>query len=263
MNVSSSPGKALRLSQFINPGTGRSLIVEADLGSMLGPVGGFLDIAEAVESIRTEVDSVILNPGQAARLSNSFKGREAPCLLIRVDWTNLFRGEGSILPAREVRHVMSANAYDAVTLGASGVAAYLFMGYENDEDEAGNVEALAKLARECDRYGMPMLVEAMPIGNRVTALNYVDCLDLAMRVSVELGADAVAVPYPGSPEGLRRIIEASKVPVFILDLKLKTQGLLSLSEDVLRTGASGFIVGKEPFEAADLKALRSIVHRET
>lgn len=262
----SRPGKALRLSEFINPEDGRSVILEADQGSMLGPIAGLVDLEETVRNLKNEVDAVILSPGQARRLIHLFRGRAAPALLVRVDWANVFRDETSVLPARKIRYVTVASAGEALALGASGIIAFFFIGHAEDEDEARNVGSIAMFARESERLGVPLLVECIPIGERVTETNYVDCVDMATRMAVEAGADAVAAPYTGSVESFRKVIDAAKVPVFVLDVDDKSQGLLRIVKEALDAGASGVIAGKgvlQTTEAAkNLKILWDIVHKK-
>lgn len=259
-------GKALRLCEFIDPEDGKSVIIEADKGLMLGPIAGLVNLEEAVEKVKSEADAVVLSPGQVRQTIHHFRGKMAPALLIRADWTNVFRDEGFALPARKMRHVVVASTEDAVVLGASAIVAFFFVGYESDEDEARNMESMAKLARESDRLGVPLLVESIPIGERVTEVNYADCVDLAMRMSVEAGADAVAAPYTGDVKSFGKIVDAAKVPVFVLDIGDATKDILKVAKEALRAGASGVVASGKVFQAADpvqtLKALRDIVHRQ-
>lgn len=263
-DLSSRPGKALRLSEFINPEDGRSIIVEADQGLMLGPIAGLVDLGETVKNLRRQVDAVILSPGQAGRMIHHFRGKRAPALLIRADWANVFRDKTFVLPALKIRHVTVASAEDAVAMGASAIIAFFFVGWEDDEDEARNMKSVAMLARESDRLGVPLLVESIPIGERVTKLNYADCVDLAMRMSVEAGADAIAAPYTGDVGSFRKIVDAAKVPVFVLDMGDVALDLFEVVAEALEAGASGVVAGKGVLQAAEpvetLKKLRKMVH---
>ena len=259
-------GKALRLSEFINPDDNRSFILEADQGSMLGPIAGLVDLEETLKDLGNEVDAIVLSPGQGGRLTHLFLGREAPALLIRVDWANVFRDKTFVLPAQKIRHVKVASPGEALALGASAIVAFLIIGYEDDEDEARNIESIASFARESERLGAPLLVECIPFGERITETNYVECVDMAVRMAVEAGADAVAAPYTGSVGSFRRVIDAAKVPVFMLDVEHETQNLLGTAKEALDAGASGVIVGKRALQADEpvktLRDLKDIVHQK-
>lgn len=265
-DLSFRPGKGLRLSEFINPEDGKSVILEADQGSMLGPMAGLVDLEETLKNLKNEVDAIVLSPGQGGRLTHLFLGREAPALLVRVDWANVFRGEMFVLPAQKIRHVKVASPGEALALGASAIVAFLLIGHEDDEDEARNIESIASLARESERLGAPLLVECIPFGGRVTETNYVACVDMAVRMAVEAGADAVAAPYTGNVGSFRRVIDAAKVPVFMFDVEDETQNLLGTAKEALDAGASGVIVGKRVLQADEpvkaLKDLKDIVHQK-
>jgi len=240
--------------------------VEIDQGLMLGPITGIVDLEETVRELRSEADAIVLSPGQAGRLIHHFRGKMAPALLVRADWANVFRNETFVLPARKVRHITVASAKDAIALGASAIIAFFFVGWEDDEDEARNMGSVAMLAGESNRLGVPLLVECVPIGERITEVNYAKCVDLAMRMSVEAGADAIAAPYTGNIESFRRIVDAAKVPVFVLDTDKVTPGLFKVVTEALEAGASGVVVGRGVFQAAEpvktLKELRNVVHKK-
>lgn len=233
---------------------------------MLGPIAGLLDLGETVKTLKNYVDAVILSPGQAGRLIHLFRGRAAPALLVRVDWANVFRDETFVLPAQKIRYVTVASAGEALALGASGIIAFFFIGHADDEDEARNVGSIAILARESERLGVPLLVECIPIGERITETNYVECVDMATRMAVEAGADAIAAPYTGSVESFQKIIDAAKVPAFVLDIEDKNQDFLIVAKDALDAGASGVIAGKRVLQATEpaknLKKLWSTVHKK-
>ncbi|MFQ6095767.1 MAG: class I fructose-bisphosphate aldolase [Candidatus Bathyarchaeia archaeon] len=264
--MSSRPGKILRLSEFINPEDNRSVILKADQGMVLGPIKGIVNLEDAIGRLRDKVDAVVLSPGQAGRIFKNFMGKAAPSLIVRADWTNVFRDESFVLPAQRIKHVTVASASEALALGASGVAAFFFVGYEDDEEEARNMNAVASLARECDNLGVPLMIEAMPIGSRVTKTNYVECIDLAMRMSIEAGADAVAVPYTGDRNSFTKIVDAAKVPIFTFDFGNTTKSSLEIIEEALEAGASGMIVGKRTLREDDLvevlRSINTLVHEE-
>lgn len=190
-------------------------------------------------------------------------------MLMSLDWTNAFRGNDHPLPMIHLEHLLLTTVEDALMLGASGVTAYFFIGYEKDEYEARNVEAVAAICRECDNLEMPLLVQAIPVGERVTKENYADSLALASRMAVETGADIVAVPYAGSEGEMKRIVTAVKVPALLLDLELRlAEGqpdceLKQAIGEALDAGSSGLLLGRrylEPGNIAEAERLIRLVH---
>lgn len=258
-------GKAIRLGQLLNARDGRMIIFEADEGLMLGPVIGLTNLEETISIVKAKVEGIVLNSGQVERFVEHFKGKKAPALLVRADWTNAFRDETHFLPAQNIRHVLSVAPRDAVAIGASALASFLLLGYNDDEDEARNVETIAMLARESEKFGLPLLVECVPVGPRITGENYLDCAKLATRMAIEAGADIVATPYTGDVASFREIVDALKTPVLMLDRRIDAGMLLNVAEDSLKAGARGVVVGRSVHQAvnplAQLDALQALVHR--
>ncbi len=264
-------GKEVRLSEFLNPETQRTALLEVDYGLMTGHFEGELNLNSVMsEAVKTGVDGVIASRGFVKRFTKFFLGKKAPSFLLRADWTTLWRGREHPLPAVSTRHMALTDAKDALLSGASGVVAYLFVGYEKDVDEARNLEAIAELARQCDEWGLPLIVEAIPIGDRVLKENYLDAVGLAMRMAVEAGATCVAVPYPGDKKSLKFLVNSCQVPLLILELDGKVSRwqpnyeALGIASEALEAGASGFIVGKnfilKPGFEERLKKLVKLVH---
>jgi len=258
-------GKAIRLGQLMNAEDERAIIFEADEGLMLGPTPGLSNLLETVSMAKDKVDGIVLSSGQVDRSVEHFRGKGAPALLVRADWTNAFRDETYFLPTRNVRHILNLKPKDAVALGASALAAFLLVGYDDDEDEARNLETIAMLARESEKFGLPLLVECVPIGGRITEMNYLDCAKLATRMAVEAGADIVATPYTGNAASFREIVDASKTPVLMLDRRIDAERLLQALEESLKAGATGVVVGRSVHRAtnplAQLTAIHELVHR--
>lgn len=255
----STPGKALRFSEFINPEDDKAVILAADRGLMLGPIKFLVDVEKTMEiAVKCKVDAVVLSPGQVGRMIRHFKGKKAPALLVRVDWTNAYRRDSFVLPAGKTKRVTIIDADDAVALGASAVISFFCVGHE--EEEARSMESVAKLARSCDRLGLPLIVESIPIDERVTATNLVDCVDLAMRMAVEAGADAIAAPYTGDPKSFKRIVKSAKVPFFVLDTDVSPVQDLKAVVEALKAGAAGVIASNTVFQSTNpTKTLETLV----
>jgi len=262
-------GKDLRISEFVDQDDKRSVIVQASQGIILGPSGDER-LDEALEVLaRAGVDGIIVSRGLASRCSRVFRGRDSPAMIMSVDWTNAFRGSDHLLPMMRLEHLVLNSVEDALTMGASGVAAYFFVGYEKDEYEARNFESLAAICRECDGLEVPLLVQAIPVGERVVKENYADGLALASRMAVEAGSDLVAVPFAGTEGEMKRIVTAAKVPTLLLDLELRLAkgqpdlGLAQSAGQALDAGAAGIVLGRKYLESgnvAEAERLIRLVH---
>jgi len=261
------PGKTIRLSKILDPSDGRGVVVAADHGFMLGSIHGVENLEKTLSRVvEGKPDAVLVSPGQAARLNYLFHGRDAPALLVRADWTNAFRDKTYTLPARTVHRRAVAAAKDAVSLGASGIVTYYFMGHSDDEREAENFQLMASFARECDKVGLPFIVEPLPMGERVTGANFADLAIAAVRIASEVGADAIKAVYTGDIETFSRVVKAAGVPVLILGgAKAKTlRDALEIVDEALEAGASGVVYGRQVLQAPDpaqfVRSVRAVVH---
>jgi len=258
-------GKRIRSSRFLNQRTNRAVIVPMDHGLPLGPITGLTDPAETFQKIiEGGADAVLMAPGQVRICLNGFLGKGAPALILRLDWTNLFR---RVLPATTGSEVLIATVEDAVRYGADGVITYLFIGYEKDEAEASNLGNVALIARECERYAMPYIVEPMARGKRVEGNEYnPEYVKLHVRMAAEVGADYIKTDYTGDPDSFREVVRGCPVPILIAGgPKVETtREALEMAKGALDAGAVGVIFGRNVFQAYDpcgmVKALRLVVH---
>jgi len=209
-------GKGMRMSRFFAE-DGKALVAELDLGLSLGPVGNLLNIVDVLRSaLGSHVDAIVLNRGQIAKLESLIPSREGPAIVLRADFTNALRDSEFTLPPKKLEHIKSAGCGEALALGADGVAVHLLVGYE--DEEARSVDIISSLIEGCNRCGLMVLAEAIPIGERITEANYIDSLRLAVRMAVEAGADVVATPYAGEESSMRSVVEvAGSVPLLAID----------------------------------------------
>lgn len=260
-------GKRLRLKRIFGEDE-KAVIVAADHGLMLGPIRGVVDLRDTLtKAIRGGPDAILLAPGQAANLIDLFYGRDAPALLVRADWTNAFRDKTYTLPARVIRDVDTVRVDDALALGASGIVVYLFIGLGDEDEEARNMRMISIFSRECEKLGMPLIVEPLPMGERVTKANYVDLVNLSVKIAVELGADALKVPYTGDPYTFEKTVKvADGVPVLALGgySGVTMRDSLEVVEEVMQAGGSGIVYGRNILQAQDpgemVRFVRAIVH---
>jgi DhnA family fructose-bisphosphate aldolase class Ia/Fe-S-cluster-containing hydrogenase component 2 len=224
-------------------------------------------ITEAV--IRGGVDGILLSPGQATRLASLFKGREGPALIVRADWMNMPRlGSANVanaVPQRRLYHQKVLTAEQALALGATAITIYLFLGYD-DEIERRGIESCAQFASECRKAGLPCIMEPLAFGRNVTGANIVDLLTLGARICVELGADALKIPYTGDVESFARLVRASQVPVLVLGGARSDheRDALELFAEGLEAGCHGCLMGRNVTKSPDpeklLRQLCQIAH---
>jgi DhnA family fructose-bisphosphate aldolase class Ia/Fe-S-cluster-containing hydrogenase component 2 len=255
-------GVKIRLERLFNRhGDGRAVCVAADHGYMSDVtenVTRLRSITEAV--IRGGADGILVSPGQAIRMAPLFQGRNGPALIVRADWMNMPRlGSSNVtnaVPQRRLLHQKVLTAEQALALGATAITIYLFIGYD-DEVEAKGIESCACFASECRKAGLPCIMEPIAYGGQVTGTNIVDLLTLGARTCVELGADALKIPYTGDVETFSRLVKVSQVPVLVLGgaRSPNDRDALELFAEGLEAGCHGCLMGRNVTKAPDPEQL--------
>lgn len=261
-------GKSAKLSRIIDPSDKRAIVVAADHGMMLGPIPGAADLERTLKRvIEGKPDGILMSPGQAERHSYLFKGPSAPGLLIRGDWTNAFRDRGYTLPARSTQFCAVTSAKRAARLGADAVTIYLFVGYQDKEQEKMHFEQAVQFSRDCNELGIPLVIEPIPMGPRVTKTNYHELVRYSVELAVKAGADALKVPYTGDPETFSEVVTAARgTPVLMLGgyKALSEREPLEAVEEALSVGGSGVVFGRNVIQSSDpahtLQLIRKVVH---
>ena len=264
-------GLQARLDRLFNRhGDGRAVCVAADHGYMSDVTPNVVNLRPITAAvIQGGVDGILLSPGQALRLAPLFQGRDGPALILRADWMNMPRlGTSNVanaVPQRLLVHQKVVTAGQALDLGASAITIYLFLGY-NDRVEAMGVEVCARFVAECHQIGLPCIIEPLAYGGQVTGANSVEILTLGARMAVELGADALKIPYTGDVDTFRHLVDVSGVPVLVLGgaRSDNERDALELFAEGLEAGASGCLMGRNVTKSPDPKRLveqlRGIAH---
>ncbi len=264
-------GLQSRMDRLFNRhGDGRAVCVAADHGYMSDVTPNVVNLRTILDQvIQGGVDGVLLSPGQAVRLAPQFQGRDGPALIVRADWMNMPRlGTSNVanaVPQRLLVHQKVITAAQALELGATAITIYLFLGY-NDSIEAAGIDICARFAAECRQVGLPCIMEPLAYGGQVTGTNIVEILTLGARICVELGADALKIPYTGDVNSFRRLVEMADVPVLVLGGARSEyeRDALELFSEGLEAGGSGCLMGrnvtKSPNPGRLIEQLCGIAH---
>ena len=131
-------------------------------------------------------------------------------------------------------------------MGADAVSIHVNIGAEN---EGEMLEAFGEVAEGADYWGMPLLAMVYPRGPKVDNEKDVENVKIAARVGAELGADIVKVPYTGSPETFKDVVEGCPIPVVIAGgSKLSDEETLKMVEGAMQAGAAGLSMGRNAFQ---------------
>lgn len=264
-----NPGKTIRLGRVLNPHDLRAAVVAFDHGLHLGPVSGVMKPGETLQLLaEAGADAFLVSPGVARMYASVFAGHGAPGLILRLDWTNLWRSP-DMLGSEEGRGRLIASVENAARQGADAVLVYMFVGYEDPDVEARQVEDVAQVAQACEDLGIGCIIEPMARGKRAGKDIYrAEYIAQGARMACEIGADILKTDYSGSADTFRQVIEASFRPVLIAGGP-KTETLrqaLEMMRGALDAGASGMFIGRNVFQAPDpgrmMGVLRRMIHED-
>ncbi|WP_428266996.1 class I fructose-bisphosphate aldolase [Haliangium sp.] len=240
-------GKLLRLSRFRYRGSQRGLIVPIDHGLTLGPVDGLVSVARIGAWLTHHgVTGIIAHKGLIERLaSRNMLGRLGVMMHLN--------GMSSLASKPDTKQLLT-RVDTAVRLGVDGVSVQL--NYDGDNDPH-NMQLLGAVVDEAQRFGLPVLtmlydkVESADPRARIARLRHL------MRISIELGSDALKLAAPSNPDELPLILDGlcEDIPIFFAGGSLSSdEQLLSMTRLAATHGASGLCMGRNVFqrESADL-----------
>jgi class I fructose-bisphosphate aldolase len=268
MNLST--GKRTRLHRFMyehGPGNGTLMMLPIDQGLEHGPVD-FFDNPDALDTdwiyrlaVEGNFSGIALHIGLAEKYQQKYAGR-VPLLLKVNGKTNIPSDDDAFSP-------MTSSVEDAVRLGADAVGYTLYVGSPAQDLDIAQCN---DVRRECDRYGMPLVVWAYPRGAAVKAKGGIESLyavDYAARVACEIGANIVKLnepvwdeataaklpkPYDKTSftdvEGLRRVVRSAGRTLVLVSggSKMGDDATLHKAKIAMEAGCVGLIFGRNMWQ---------------
>ncbi len=248
-------GKKIRLNRIVRHGR-KSLVVAFDHALVLGPISGTENPAGQVKRFTDAgVDAILLNLGLIKDCLDSLLAPVMPGIIARIDWTTLW-GMPSGEASGELRSCLLARPEDAMRNGADAVLTYLAVGTGDSDFETKEVARNAEVARECERIGMPLIIETLARGKNVKNPADPKWLKVHTRMAAELGADLVKTDYAGDPKSMRGVVENCPIPILVLGGSRYSSDAeaLALIHSVAEAGAAGVFFGRNVFQADDMDA---------
>ncbi len=231
-------------------------------------LSGIEDPARAIAAVvAASPDAIQLPPG-SARILQSIPGPRKPALVLRTDTANVY---GSMLPATLHSELIQNAVEQALQLDAACIVVNLLSLPGQSELLNQCVKNVCALKSECDRFGMPLMVEPLVMqSNEVSGGYQVDgeikkILPL-VRMAVELGADIIKCDPCSEISEFHRVVEiAGGFPVLVRGGGRATdEEILVRTAALMVQGASGIVYGRNviqhPTPTLMTQALMSIVH---
>jgi DhnA family fructose-bisphosphate aldolase class Ia len=151
-----------------------------------------------------------------------------------------------------MRACMLGNAEDAMRHGADAVLTYMVVGTGDVDFEMKEIARNAQLARECERLGIPLIIETLARGKSVQNPSDPQWIKLHTRMATELGADAVKTDYAGSVESMREVVESCQLPILVLGGS-PNDSAMGVVRSAMKAGAAGVFFGRNVFQAKDMQ----------
>jgi predicted phospho-2-dehydro-3-deoxyheptonate aldolase len=250
-------GKKIRMERIFDRHSGHTVIVPMDHGITLGPVAGLTDIRQTIDAVAEGgANAIVIHKGL---VEAGHRGRDKDVGLI-VHLSASTR----IAPDPNCK-VMTTTVEEAIKLGADAVSIHVNLGAE---DEGSMLQDFGRIARIAGEWGVPLLAMIYTRGPKVKNEYDVNTIKHAARVGAELGADIVKVPYSGSSESFRDVVQGCFVPVVIAGgEKMDTdEDILRMVNGAMAAGAAGVSIGRNVFQHQNptkiVQAIAGIVHNE-
>jgi DhnA family fructose-bisphosphate aldolase class Ia len=201
------------------------------------------------------VDALLLNLGLMRQVADSPLPRALPSVIARIDWTSVWTTVANNGKS-DLRSCMLARPEDALRHGADAVLTYMVVGTGDADFESNEIARTAEVARECERIGIPLIVESLARGQSVSLPGDPKWLNLHTRMAVELGADAVKTDYSGDPESMRSVVDGCPIPILVLggSRQASDADALEVVRGTVSSGAAGVFFGRNVFQAPNMSS---------
>src|SRR5512146_3587127 len=248
-------GKKIRMERIVDRNSRKTVIVPMDHGVTVGPIPGLIQIPPTANLIAEGgANAAVVHRG-AAMFGHRGYGKDLGLIL--------HLSASTALAPDSNRKVLVATVEDALQMGADAVSIHVNLGAD---DEAQMLRDFGTVSSSCQRWGMPLLSMIYTRGPKIKNEYDVRYVRHAARVGAEMGADIVKVPYTGSPETFRDVVEGCASPVVIAggEKMESDEQVLRMLRDAVAAGGAGASIGRNVFEhrspATMVKAIVAIVH---
>jgi fructose-bisphosphate aldolase, class I len=248
---------------------GRCFDVALDHGffNERGFLNGIEDMPRSLQIlVDAAPDGIQVSPGMARVLQELPSPR--PALVMRTDVANVYPPD---LPDRLFSEVIDDAVEAALRVDAACVVVNLLGLPAEPGLHHQCVQNVMKLRAQCDRYGMPLMVE--PLVMRANSIDGgymvdgdIDKILPLVRQAVELGADVIKADPSDDVSEYHRVIEiAGGVPVLVRGGgRVPVEEILRRTAELLEQGASGIVYGRNVIQHPDpggiTRALMAVVH---
>jgi DhnA family fructose-bisphosphate aldolase class Ia len=217
--------------------------------------------------VAADPDAIQLTQGQARLLQNEHGGRRRPALVMRTDIANVY---GSPLPDHMFSLMIPDPALRGVQLDAACIVVNLFDLPGRPEVREACISNVLLARQDCDRYGMPLMVEPLVMkegaSGGYSVNGDINLIVPLVRQAVELGADIIKADPTDDPSDYHHVVRtATGIPVLVRGGgKVSDRELLERTKAILDQGAAGIVYGRNIIQhqnpGAMTRALMAMLH---
>jgi len=261
--------KEIRLQRLFQNGGCLDIAIDHGVCNEPSFLDGLEDMPGVVNTlVQAQPDAIQMNFGQADLLQRR-PGRSKPALVMRMDMGNPYNAT-----VHRVMWALLQNKKDpvlpAVQMDASCVVVNLFM-LPNEPDLFRQcVENISIVRADCDKYGMPLMIEPLVMRPHSEKGGYMvdgdaEKIVTLVRLAREMGADIIKADPTDDISMFHRVVEAARCPVLVRgggreDLKQ----VFARSRELLNQGAVGMVYGRNVYQhkspGAVVRALMAMIH---
>ena len=251
--------------------SGRCLDVAIDHGffNEVAFLQGIENMEKAIQVIvEAQPDAIQLTIGQADILQ-SMRGKDKPALVLRSDVANCYNPE---LPDYLFSQLIDNPVEQAVFYDSACIVVNLLALPDEPDLHQQCVENVCLLKPDCDRYGMPLMVEPLVMKIDKEKGGYAVDGDInkilpLVRQACELGADIIKADPCDDLTEYHRVIEVAGRPVLPRGGgRAPEKEILQRTYELIQQGASGIVYGRNIIQHESpekmTQALMAIVHED-
>lgn len=262
--------KKVRMNRLLK--NGRCLDVAIDHGVCNEPtfLGGLEDLAAVVgQLVDAGPDAIQMNLGQCDLLQER-PGKDKPALVMRTDMGNPYNP----LRHRQMWAMLQSEEEPiraALQMDAACVVVNLFMLPDEPELFRQCVGNIGRVRNECDKYGMPLMIEPLVMQAHDGKGGYMvdgdrEKIVTLVRLAREMGADIIKADPTTQAEEFHEVVEAARCPVLVRGGgKEDIEAVFGKAEQLLRQGAHGMVYGRNIYQHPDpsrvVRALMAMIHQ--
>ncbi len=232
-------------------------------------LNGIEDMHQVIKTlVEADPDAIQLSLGQAPILQG-ISGKAKPALVLRTDTANVY---GSKLPRVLYNTLIGEPLETALRLDAACVVTNLLLLPDQPEVYRMCIDNINRLKPQCERYGMPLMIEPLAMKDNAIAGGYMVDGDLntiiaLVRQAVELGADVIKADPCDDPSQYHEVIRvAAGKPVLVRGGgKAPEAEIMQRTYDLMQQGAMGIVYGRNVIQhenpAGITRAFMAIVHK--